>query len=226
MVGGGRQTGALGLAERRPGLLWLGAPAAFRGRTRWAERHPEVAEARPQRAAAQAPQAPTLRTRLPDTRLTAHAAWQALSEPGESADPWPAPRPRAAVLQRMGVRWRQVVKATPHKQSQATDAICDHSKNKTSPPCPQAVANACASLGKRRCRWARLRAAVSRGATIKPGRPRGVARSRMARGGAWMKRAPRGTAPWAGPPKRVTASSRRSQPRGTRGRSKRRRLQA
>src|SRR5215475_2534753 len=31
VLGWGRQTVALGLAERRPGLMWLGAPSAFRG---------------------------------------------------------------------------------------------------------------------------------------------------------------------------------------------------
>jgi hypothetical protein len=35
LLGWGRQTVALGLAERRTGLMGLGAPSAFSGRTRW-----------------------------------------------------------------------------------------------------------------------------------------------------------------------------------------------
>src|SRR4030095_12374948 len=51
----GRQTVAWGLAERRTGSLCLGAQAAFRGRKRWAERHPQVAAALRQLAGAPAP---------------------------------------------------------------------------------------------------------------------------------------------------------------------------
>jgi len=44
VFGWGRQTVALGLAERRTGILCLGAQSAFSGRKRWEERHPQVAE--------------------------------------------------------------------------------------------------------------------------------------------------------------------------------------
>ncbi len=45
VFGWGRQTVALGLAERRTGLMCRGAQSAFSGRKRWEERHPQVAEA-------------------------------------------------------------------------------------------------------------------------------------------------------------------------------------
>jgi hypothetical protein len=43
--GWSRRTVALGLAERRTGLRCLGAQAAFSGRKRWEDTHPQVAEA-------------------------------------------------------------------------------------------------------------------------------------------------------------------------------------
>jgi hypothetical protein len=76
--GWGRQTVAVGLAERRPGLKCLGAPAAFSGRKRWEEQSPEVAAALERLAEAHAQQDPTFRTTLASTRLTAKAALTAL----------------------------------------------------------------------------------------------------------------------------------------------------
>jgi Rhodopirellula transposase DDE domain len=142
IVGWGRQTVALGLAERRTGIMCLGAQAAFSGRNRWEERHPEVAEALRQLADAHAQQDPTFRTSLTYTRLTAQAALQALREQGYSADQLPSPSTMAAVLNRMGFRLRKVVKAKPQKKIKETDAIFDNIKKKTSKPCHQAVSNA------------------------------------------------------------------------------------
>src|SRR5262245_40456915 len=82
VFGWGRQTVARGLAERRTGILCLGAQAALSGRKRWEERHPEVAEALRQLADTPAQQAPTFRTSLPYTRLTAKAALEARRAPG------------------------------------------------------------------------------------------------------------------------------------------------
>ena len=82
LFGWGRQTVALGLAERRTGILCLGAQAAVSGRKRWEERHPQVAEALRQLADAHAQQDPTFRTSVTYTRLTAQAALQALRAPG------------------------------------------------------------------------------------------------------------------------------------------------
>jgi len=82
VFGWGRQTVALGLAERRTGLMCRGAQSAFSGRQRWEARHPPVAEALRQLADAHAQQDPTFRTSLTSTRLTAQAALQALREQG------------------------------------------------------------------------------------------------------------------------------------------------
>src|SRR5438445_7340572 len=82
LFGWGRQTVALGLAERRTGLICLGAQAAFSGRKRWEEQSPQAAAALRQLAEAHAHQDPTFRTSVTSTRLTVQAAWQALSDQG------------------------------------------------------------------------------------------------------------------------------------------------
>ena len=82
VFGWGRQTVALGLAERRTGIMCLGAPSAFSGRKRWEEQHPQAAQALRQLADAHAQQDPTFRTSLTYTRLTAQAAFKALREEG------------------------------------------------------------------------------------------------------------------------------------------------
>ena len=48
----------------------------------------------------------------------------------------------AKVLNRMGFRFRKVVKAKPQKNVKATDAIFDNIKKKTSTRLPQKVSNA------------------------------------------------------------------------------------
>jgi hypothetical protein len=130
VLGWGRQTVALGVAERRPGIIGRGAQAAFSGRKRWAERHPEGAAALRQLADAQAQQAPPLRTSLPSTRLTAQAALEARRAQGYREERWPSPRTMAAGRNRLGFRWRKVVKAKPHKKLKETDAIVDHRKKR------------------------------------------------------------------------------------------------
>ena len=150
LFGWGRQTVALGLAERRTGCRGLGAHAACSGRTRWEEPPPQAAQALRQLADAHAHQDPTFRTSVTSTRLTAQAALQALAAQGESAAPLPSPSTRAEVLHRRGFRWRKVVQAKPHKKRQETDAICDHMKKKLTKPGQQARSNACVWTGKRR----------------------------------------------------------------------------
>jgi hypothetical protein len=130
VFGWGRQTVALGLAERRTGIMCLGAQAACSGRKRWAERQPQVAEALRQLADAQAQQDPTLRTSLPYTRLTAKAALEALSAQGYGEELLPAPSTMAEVLKRLGFRLRKVVKAKPQKKIKETDAIFAHIKKR------------------------------------------------------------------------------------------------
>jgi hypothetical protein len=142
LFGWGRQTVALGLAERRTGILCLGAQSAFSGRKRWEERHPQVAEALRQLADAHAQQDPTFRTSVTYTRLTAQAALQALREQGYSEEQLPSPSTMAEVLNRMGFRLRKVVKAKPQKKIKETDAIFDNIKKKMPKPWQQAASNA------------------------------------------------------------------------------------
>ena len=123
VFGWGRQTVALGLGERRTGIICLGAQAAFSGRKRWEEQHPHVAQALRQLAEAHAQQDPTFRTCLAYTRLTAQAALEALRDQGYGAEQLPSPSTMAAVLNRMGFRLRKVVKAKPQEKLKETDAI-------------------------------------------------------------------------------------------------------
>lgn len=62
--GWGRQTVALGLAERRSGILCRGAQAACSGRKRWEAQPPQAAQALRHLAEAHAQPAPTFRTGL------------------------------------------------------------------------------------------------------------------------------------------------------------------
>ena len=126
VFGGGRQTVARGLGERRTGIICLGAQAAFSGRTRWEAQHPQVAQALRQLAEAHAQPDPTFRTCVTYTRLTAQAALEALREQGYGAEQLPAPSTMAAVLNRLGFRLRKVVKAKPQKKIKETDAIFDN----------------------------------------------------------------------------------------------------
>jgi len=142
LCGWGRQTVALGVAERRTGFMCLGAQSAFSGRKRWEDRHPQAAAALRQLAEAHAQQDPTFRTSFTSTRLTAQAALKALREQGYGEEPLPSPSTMAEVLHRMGFRLRKVVKAKPQKQSKETDALCDHSKKKMPTPWHQAASNA------------------------------------------------------------------------------------
>src|SRR3989440_11500522 len=62
VFGWGRQTVALGLAEKRSGLVCVGAQSAFSGRKRWEEQHAQAAEALRQLACGHAQHDPTLLT--------------------------------------------------------------------------------------------------------------------------------------------------------------------
>ena len=130
VFGWGRHTVKLGLAEKRTGILCLGAQDAFSGRKRWEDAHPRVAEALRQLAESHAQQAPTFRTSLAYTRLTAQAALEALRAQGYDAAQLPAPSTMAQVLNRMGFRLRKVAKAKPQKKLKETDAIVDNIKKR------------------------------------------------------------------------------------------------
>ena len=131
VFGWGRYTVELGLAERRTGILCLGAQSACSGRKRWEDEHPHVAEALCHLAEAHAQQDPTFRTSLAYTRLTAQAALEALRAQGYDAAQLPAPSTMAQVLNRLGFRLRKVVKAKPQKKIAETDAIFANIEKKT-----------------------------------------------------------------------------------------------
>ena len=149
VFGWGRQTVALGLAERRSGIICLGAQSSFSGRKRWEEQHPQAAQALRQLAEAHAQQDPTLRTSLTSTRLTAQAALHALTAQGNREDQLPSSTTMAEVLNRMGFRLRKVVKAKPQKKIKETDAIFDNVKKKMPKRCQRKASNAGVSIVKR-----------------------------------------------------------------------------
>lgn len=131
LFGWGRHTVEVGLAERRTGIICLGAQSAFSGRHRWEDEHPEAAEALRRLAEAHAQQDPTFRTTLAYTRLTAQAALAALRAQGYREDQLPSPSTMAEVLNRMGFRLRKVVKAKPQKKIAETDTIFANLEKKT-----------------------------------------------------------------------------------------------
>ncbi len=142
VFGWGRETLEVGLAESRTGVTCVGAQSAFSGRKRWEDQQPQAAAALRHLAEAQAQQAPTFRTPLAYTRLTAKAAVAALRAQGFDAEHVPAPSTMATVLNRLGFRLRKVLKAKPQKKIAQTDAIFDNIKKKTRKRRPQATSNA------------------------------------------------------------------------------------
>ena len=121
--GWSRETVEVGVAERRTGVTCLGAQSAFSGRKRWEDQPPQAATALRTVAEAQAQQAPTFRTPLAYTRLTAKAAVGALRAQGFSKQQVPAPSTMASILNRLGFRLRKVRKAKPRKKIAQPEAI-------------------------------------------------------------------------------------------------------
>jgi DDE family transposase len=134
IFGWGRHTVEVGLAERRTGSRCRGAPSACSGRNRWEDVQWAAAEDLRRLAEAHAQQAPTFRTTLASTRLTATAALAALRAPGYREDQRPSPSTRAEVLNRRGFRLRKVLKAKPQKKSAETAAIFANMEKKTTKP--------------------------------------------------------------------------------------------
>src|SRR5918999_1805545 len=140
--GWSRRTVALGLAERRTGIMCLGAQSAFSGRKRWEDTQPQAAEALYHLAEAHAQQDPTFRTSLAYPGLPVQAALAALRVQGYGEDQLPAPSTMAEVLNRMGFRLRKVVKAKPQKKIKETDAIFANIEKKTEKRRPRTPSNA------------------------------------------------------------------------------------
>lgn len=141
IFGWGRHTVEVGLAERRTGIMCLGAQAAFSGRKPWEDTQPEAAEALSRLAEAHAQQDPTFRTTLAYTRLTAQAALEALRAQEYREDQLPSPSTMAEGLNRMGFRLRKVVKAKPQKKIAETDAMFDNIKKKITKRLPRTTSN-------------------------------------------------------------------------------------
>jgi hypothetical protein len=117
VFGWGRNNVELGLAEKRTGIICLGAQPAFGGAKRWEEQQPEAAAALLQLAEAHAQQDPTFQTTIAYTRLTAAQAIEQLRQQGFDGEQVPASSTMALILNRMGYRLRPVVKAKPQKKS-------------------------------------------------------------------------------------------------------------
>ena len=116
LFGWGRQTVALGLAEKRTGLICVGAQSGFGGNLRWEERYPESAATLVTIAEAHSQQDPSFTTSIAYTRLTATEALKQLQLQGVPEAQLPAPSTMAVILNRLGYRLRPVVKAKPQKK--------------------------------------------------------------------------------------------------------------
>ena len=117
VFGWSRHTIELGLAEKRTGVICIGAQEAFCGNKQWEEKHPETAAALWTLAEPQAQQDPSFRSTLTYTRLTAKEALSQLRARGFADKDLPSPSTMADVLNRNGYRLRPVVKAKPQKKS-------------------------------------------------------------------------------------------------------------
>lgn len=117
VFGWGRNNVELGLAEKRTGIICLGAHSAFAGAKRWEERQPEAAAALLSLAEAHAQPDPTFPTTIAYKRLTAAQAIEQLRQQGFDSEQVPAPSTMALIWNRMGDRLRPVVKAKPQKKS-------------------------------------------------------------------------------------------------------------
>ena len=130
--GWNRKTVMLGLAEKRSGLVCVGAQASFSGTKRWEINYPQAAQTLQEIAESHSQQDPTFKSSIAYTRLTAAAAIEELRKRGVSPDQLPAPSTMAAILNRMGYRLRQVVKAKPQKKFQKPTQSLTISEQKTS----------------------------------------------------------------------------------------------
>lgn len=116
VFGWGRQNIEVGLAEKRTGIICMGLQSVFSGAKRWEEKQPKAAWILGQIAESHSQQDPTFKTSLAYTRLTAASALEKLQEQGFSQEQLPSASTMAQVLNRMGYRLRQVVKAKPPKK--------------------------------------------------------------------------------------------------------------
>lgn len=118
VFGWGRNTVTTGLAEKRTGIICVGAQSGFSGRKRWQVLHPEATAALRELAEAHCQQEPSFASSIAFTRLTAAAAIEHLKQQGFPPEQLPSPSVMAQVLNRLGYRLRTILKAKPKKSSQ------------------------------------------------------------------------------------------------------------
>lgn len=131
VFGWGRASVGVGLAEKRTGIVCIGAQAGYGGTKRWEERQPEAATALRELAEAHAQQDPTFQSSIAYTRLTAQEALAQLQQQGFVQEQLPAPSTMAVILNRMGYRLQAVVKAKPQKNFPKRMRFLPTSKPKT-----------------------------------------------------------------------------------------------
>jgi len=141
LLGWSRNSIELGLAEKRTGIICVGAQAHFSGIKRWEERYPAMAAVLCELADTHAQQDPTFGTTLAYTRLTAAEALRQLVARGYAPETIPSVSSMSAVLNRLGYRLRPVVKSRPKKNCPKRMPSLPTSKPKTPTP-TTAVSNA------------------------------------------------------------------------------------
>ncbi len=109
---------AFTLAEKRTGIICVGAQTGFSGAKRWEEKQPEVADSLKKLAESHSQQDPTFATTIAYTRLTAAEALKQLAQQGYMPEQLPSLSTMIEVLNRTGYRLRKVVKAKPQKKLQ------------------------------------------------------------------------------------------------------------
>jgi hypothetical protein len=123
LFGWGRQTAALGIAERDAGIRCQGS-FSQRGRKRTEDTNPKLAQDVRELVEPHAQADPKLQNAFAYTRLTAKALRAALiAQKGYRDQDLPSNRTLQQVLNRLGYRLRRIQKTKPLKKVKDTDAI-------------------------------------------------------------------------------------------------------
>ena len=117
IFGWGRDMVAMGLGEKRTGILCISAQSSFSGNLRWEDRHPDAAKVLCELAEVHAQQDSSFTTEIAFTRLTAEEALKQLQASGFTKDQLPANGTMAKILNRLGYRLRPVEKTKPKKKN-------------------------------------------------------------------------------------------------------------
>jgi hypothetical protein len=123
LFGWGRQTAALGIAERDAGIRCQGS-FCQRGRKRTEDTNPKLAQDIKDLVEPHAQADPKLKNTFAYTRLTAKGLRQALlAKKGYRDEDLPSDRTLQKILNRLGYRLRRIQKTKPLKKVKETDAI-------------------------------------------------------------------------------------------------------